>query len=97
MIIIIPISDFSAELFPHIQNNKELLRKELTNFYSIGSVLPVIKIENDFVVIEVDIENIENEQNKYEVLIDKCQKGQFEIALPLAKELIESYPSYLEF
>lgn len=97
MIIIIPISDFSAELFPNIKTDKESLINELKDFYSIGSVSPDIKIENDTIIIQLDIENVEIEQTKYNNLIKNCENRTFEKALPIAIELINDYPSYSEY
>ena len=45
MIIIIPISDFSTELFPNIKSNRENLINELEAFYSVGSIKPIVKLK----------------------------------------------------
>lgn len=97
MIIIIPISDFSTELFPNIKSNRENLINELEAFYSVGSIKPIVKIENDIITIEIDIKNIEIEQSKFNSLIELCNKGEFIKALPLANELVNQYPSNSEY
>jgi Flp pilus assembly protein TadD len=97
MIIIIPISDFSNKLFPNIKNNKENLINEIEAFYSVGSVKPKVKVENNIITIEIDVENIQIEQAKFNSLIELCNKGNFKDALPIATELVKQFPSNSEY
>lgn len=97
MVIVIPISDFSSELFLNFNEDRELLITELEKFYSVGSIKPKITFENENIIIELDIVNIDKEQTKYNQLLSLCENGDFIQALTLAKELTDTYPQFSEY
>lgn len=96
MKIIIPIEVLSL-LFPDTKGDLELLKKEIKNFYIVGSTEPKIDIRNDIFHISIDIKNLELEQGKYNKLLSLCENEQYEEAESLAFELIKEFPTVSEY
>lgn len=89
MTIIHQLNDFIYTLFPDVEKNQGSLKAELEKFYSVGSVKPNIKFEDNFVEITIDNVKIEVENKKYKKLISLCEESNFKEAKILSEELLE--------
>lgn len=97
MTIIIPFDNFSNTLFSNLNNDKPQLIKKLKEFYKVGSVVPTINDEGDYLIIELDFHKVEIEEKKHNQLLSFCENEKFENALILAKELVSEYPTESEY
>ena len=96
MKITIHIGDLAYELFPGADGDKEKLRSALTEYYTVGTVEPIVTIKGDIATIELDIDKVEEEQ-ELEKLVRLCERRKFDEALKLSKVLLEKYPTVSEF
>ena len=94
MTIIIPKPIFKL-LFK--DSKPEEVLKSVKEFYKLGSIKPLVKVEKDYIEVRIDIDKVEVEQNKYNTLIGLCEKGELKKALELAKELTSEYPTVSEY
>lgn len=69
MTIIIPIESLAFELFPNTRTDKVKLKEELMKYYEIDSIKPQIKIQDDFITIEIDHEEIKFQQSRFEGML----------------------------
>ena len=82
MQIIHRIDDFLYTIFPNIKDENQIINV-MENFYSYGAHKPKVKIENGFVIVDIDIVKITNQENNFSKAIAFCEKGQFAEAKPL--------------
>ena len=80
MRIIHRIDDFLHTIFPNIQDESQMI-KVLENYYSYGSHKPKVKIENGFVIVDVDIISITSQEIDFKKAISFCEKS-FYIDIP---------------
>ena len=100
MIITHKIDEFLVELFPDFKssnNDLNILKDELTRFYTIGPYRPMVKIVADLITIEIDLPTITNQQQEYQKCITLCEKVKYEDAKPILKSLITKNPSNSEY
>lgn len=97
MIIFIPADDFLKNLFSDVSDNEKEVLKRLQEFYKVGSVLPNVTIKGEFFKIELDLNKVEIENTKHSHLLNLCENGEFNKALPYAKELVILYPTESEY
>lgn len=95
MRIIHRIDDFLHIIFPNIQDESQMI-KVLENYYSYGSHKPKVKIENGFVIVDVDIISITSQEIDFKKAISFCENGKFTEAKPLLEKLIKQNPTNSE-
>ena len=81
------------QLFPQLNNDLSKIEKVLTEYYTIGSEIPKVDITDSFIKVELNVSKIKNERSKVNQLVSLCEIGNFSEALPLAKLIVEKYPS----
>jgi tetratricopeptide (TPR) repeat protein len=96
MQIIHKIDAFLNAIFPEITDNSTIV-VVLTNFYSYGSFKPRVRIEDDFVVIDLDIKSISSQENNFRNVITLCENNNFSEAKPILLELIKKNPTNSEY
>jgi Tfp pilus assembly protein PilF len=96
MQIIHKIDDFFQTLFPNIKDESHIIN-EMEDFYSYGPYKPKVKIEDGFVIVEIDINSITNQENNYRKVISFCESGEFIQAKPILIKLIENNPTNSEY
>ena len=98
MRIIHKLDDFLFTIFPNIkEQNQTSLIAELENYYSYGAFRPNIKIEDGWVVIDIDTERILSQETDYQRVVSLCEKGKYLDAKPILQKLIEKNPTNSEF
>ena len=96
MQIIHKIDDFLHSIFPDLNNEKEIV-KAMEEFYSYGPYKPKVIIKEGFVIIEIDVNTIANQENDYRKVITLCENGKFSDAKPILLNLIEKNPTNSEY
>ena len=100
MTIIFKIDDLLLDLFPRTKESNidyNVLKDELSNFYSVGPYKPKINIENDTVTIEIDTGLIETQKQDYQKVVALCEKGQYDEAKKILLPLLEKAPHVSEY
>lgn len=96
MQIIHKIDDFLHSIFPDLNNEKEIV-KAMEEFYSYGPYKPKVIIKEGFVIVEIDVNTIANQENDYRKVITLCENGKFSDAKPILLNLIEKNPTNSEY
>lgn len=76
---------------------KNLIINELENYYSFGPFKPLVKIEGDYVIIEIDTQIIISQESEYRKIVTLCEKGNFTEAKPLLNNLLTKNPANSEY
>ena len=100
MQIIHKIDDFLFTIFPNLSmwgGGKNLIINELENYYSFGPFKPLVKIEGDYVIIEIDTQIIISQESEYRKIVTLCEKGNFTEAKPLLNNLLTKNPANSEY
>ena len=97
MTIILPKGELLFHLFPQVKKDESNLIEVVKEFYTIGSEIPKVELNNSTIVIELDLSKINREQGQSSKVIELCENGKFSEALPLAKRLTEEYPSFSDY
>src|SRR5699024_12031431 len=95
MQIIIPRNTFLEELFPGINDHKNLTEEDLViikEAYTNGGREPRITVEEDHISIILEEESQETSQD-FDQLIALAEAAKFDKALRLANRLISEYPA----
>ncbi|CAM3009187.1 tetratricopeptide repeat protein [Flavobacterium frigoris] len=95
MRIIHKIDDFLHTIFPNIKDENNIINI-LESFYSYGSHKPKVKIENGFVIVDIDITKIASQENDFKKVITFCENGKFAEAKPLLQSLVKQNPTNSE-
>lgn len=98
MKIIHVINDFLFDLFSVENNNIEGLKREVEAFYTFRNIIPVLRIKNNVIKIEIPISNSTSQKRQnHKKLIELCDSGMLKEAKVFANELIKKYPAESEF
>ncbi|MCX6235103.1 MAG: tetratricopeptide repeat protein [Bacteroidetes bacterium] len=100
MIIIHKVGEFIGELFPRYKAsgyNEDVLKEELTQYYTYRVYRPIVDIKDGFVTINIDTQRIENEVEEYKAVVRLCEQGQYGKAKPRLQSLIKQNPSNSEY
>ncbi|WP_426094061.1 tetratricopeptide repeat protein [Flavobacterium sp. DSR2-3-3] len=95
MKIIHKIDHFLYTIFPDITDNENIV-KILEEYYTYGPYKPKVKIENGFVIVEIDIVSITSQEVDFKKAISFCENGSFSEAKPLLENLIKQNPTNSE-
>jgi Tfp pilus assembly protein PilF len=92
------IDDFLFIMFPDVKKgDNDKLIKKLEEYYSYGPFKPLVKIENDWIFINIDTPAILTQESDYRKVISYCEKGKYSEAKPILSTLIEKNPSNSEY
>ena len=98
MRIVHKFDEFLFTIFPDAKEQTEsALISELENFYSFGSLKPSIKIEDGWVVVDIDTNKILSHEVDFQKVISLCEKGKYVEAKPLLQKLIAINPTNSDF
>lgn len=100
MLIVHKINDFLFDLFPKAKafgNSINILKEELTTFYSFGPYKPEISVNSDDIQILIDVSSIINQQPEYDKVIAFCEKKKFAEAKKTLEPLIKVNPTVSEY
>lgn len=95
MKIIHRIDDFLHTIFPNIKDENQII-KVMEDFYTYGLNKPNVKIEDGFVIVDIDVISITSQENDFNKAISFCEKGRFAEAKPLLENLIKQNPTNSE-
>jgi tetratricopeptide (TPR) repeat protein len=96
MRVIHKIDDFLKTIFPNINDDNQIV-SVLEEFYSYNQFKPKVEIRDGFVIIDIDITSIANQESDFNKVISLCEKGQFTEAKPILIKLIEKNPTNSEY
>jgi tetratricopeptide (TPR) repeat protein len=98
MQILHKIDDFLFALFPSVHNgDEEGLKEAIQQFYTFGTHIPKVSIEDGWVKIEIDTRSILSNEQEYRKVIALCEKGKFAEAKPILSNLIAKNPTNSEY
>ena len=98
MQIIYKKEDFLYTLFPELTNGDEdLIKSTLSAYYSYGDYKPTVKIENEFIIIELDTTAILSHESDFNRVIAFCERGNYTDAKPLLTKIIAQNPTNSEY
>jgi len=100
MKFVLPKTRLLEELFPKIENYKNLTEQDLAYIkeaYSYGVYTPSLEVADNLVTITIDVESIIKEEQKHDKAVDLCENGRLNEALVLVKQLIDSNPLISEY
>lgn len=82
-------------LFPNATSEKEII-KALQMFYEVDGKLPIVEVNSDWVSIELNMTESQDEKVLQKAIL-LCEQRQFTEAVVLLKELIENNPANSEY
>ncbi|MDP3945221.1 MAG: tetratricopeptide repeat protein [Lutibacter sp.] len=100
MQIVHKIDDFLFTIFPELlagKNDNALITNTLEKYYTYGPYKPKVSIENDWVKIEIDTTSIISQEADYKKAVALCEKGNYNEAKSILKNLIEKNPTISEY
>jgi tetratricopeptide (TPR) repeat protein len=98
MKIIHKIDDFLFTIFPNIKEQTELsIISELENYYSYSTFKPSVRIEDGWVIVDIDTEKILSFESDFQKVVSLCEKGKYIEAKPILENLIKNNPTNSEF
>jgi tetratricopeptide (TPR) repeat protein len=100
MQIIHKIDDFLLELFPKYEksnNDLEVLKDEITKYYTYGPYKPTVNFDGEFVIIHIDTPSILNQNEEYRKVVSLCERGKYDEAKIILKPLIQKNPTNSEY
>lgn len=100
MIIIHKIDNFLFNLFPKAKqtgNSSEILKEELTSYYTFGPYKPQVEIDNEYVRIEIDTSAIISQKPAFDTAIKYCESGKYKKAKPVLEKLVKNNPTVSEY
>jgi Tfp pilus assembly protein PilF len=95
MQIIHRIDDFLHTIFPNIKDENQIINV-MEDFYSYGNIKPKVRIDNGFVIVDIDIISISNQESDFNKAITFCESGKFSEAKPILENLIKQNPTNSE-
>ena len=100
MIIIHKIGEFLGELFPRYKASgykEDVLKEELTEYYTYRVYRPTIEIKDGFVSVNIDTQRIASEVDEYKAVVHLCEQVQYGKAKPRLQALIQQNPTNSEY
>lgn len=91
------INDLLFELFPAADKDTEKLLKTIKRYYTVGPFEPEVKLDEEWIYIEIDVERIDADKRKYDELVKLAEGGNFKEAVSYAEELIKETPNISEY
>ena len=100
MIIVHEINEFLFDLFPRAKdfgNSIDILKEEITEYYTFSIYQPQVEIKDNFVFITFDVDKVSHEEKEYQKAISFCDKGKFTLAKPILEKLVKNNPTVSEY
>lgn len=98
MQIIHKIDDFLFTIFPEIRGGgNELIISLLEKYYTYGPYKPKVTIDKDWATIEIDSPTITSQEADYKKTVSLCEKGKYDEARTILKNLIQKNPTNSEY
>jgi len=98
MRIIHKFDDFLFTIFPNVKDHTESsLLSELEKYYSYATFKPIVKVDDGWVIIDVDSEKILSHEADFQKVISLCEKGKYLEAKPILQKLITINPTNSDF
>lgn len=100
MQIIHKIDAFLYTIFPELSEHSkgnDLIISKLKEYYTYGPYQPNVRIEGDWVIIEIDIPSIESQEADYQKVVSLSEQGNFSEAKSILSKLINQNPSVSEY
>lgn len=97
MKILHAIDNYLFKLFPNKIKKVENIIEDIECFYTLNGSVPIIEVDDKFIRLDVDIEEVELNNQKFQDLIGLCEQAYFEDAMSLAMELTADYPNVSEY
>lgn len=94
------VNNFLYSIFPQAEvfgQDPAHLTEYLTDYYTYGPYRPKVTIADDIVTVQIDTQAIGSQQGEYNKVLNMCQQGQFQQAMPRLRKLIEQNPSVSEY
>lgn len=92
------IDDYFFTLFPDLKGSRdEQIVGYMEEYYRYGAHKPRVKLENGVLTIEMDIPTILSQKDDFRKVVNLCEKGRYEEAIPILKNLIEKNPTNSEY
>jgi Tfp pilus assembly protein PilF len=95
MQIIHRIDDFLHTIFPNIKDEKHII-SVMEDFYTYESNKPKVRIQNGFVIVDIDFTSVTSQEIDFKKAISFCENGKFSEAKPLLENLIKQNPTNSE-
>lgn len=96
MQIIHKIDNFLNSIFPNLNDENHII-STMEEFYSFGTIKPKVIINDGFIIIDIDITSIANQENDFRKVISYCESGKFSEAKPILINLISKDPTNSEY
>jgi len=100
MQIIFKYDDLLFSLFPEAKkfgNDQNILLKEIKNYFSTGPFQPIVKLQDEIIIVEIDEPIIIRHEKDYQKVVELCNKGKFTLAKPILQKLIKENPTVSEY
>jgi tetratricopeptide (TPR) repeat protein len=99
MQIIHKIDDFLFAIFPELETgeNNELIANYLKDYYSFGPHQPSVRVDDGWVIVEIDLPAIAAQEAEYQKAVALCEKGRYAEAKPILQQLIAQNPGQSEY
>jgi len=96
MQIIHLIDAFLFELFGLPEGDLEKLKQAVTEFYTVGGLVPTITVREGLLIVEPSISDSKSASADFDSAVDLCHKGQFDKAKALLEGFLEKNPTHSE-
>ena len=92
------LNHFFYTIFPDLtgKSNDDLVRA-LEVYYKYGPYKPKVIIDNERVIIELDKDKVLAQEADYRKVLNLCDRGKFDEAKPILKQLIDDNPTVSEY
>lgn len=92
------LDTFFYTLFPNLKDisNEEIIRF-IEDYYTFGQHRPKVTISDNQLIIEFNVSSILSQEDDYKKVINLCEKGRYDDAIPTLKNLIQKNPSNSEY
>jgi len=97
MKILHPIDNYLFKLFPNKIKKVENITNEIELFYTLNNKNSKIEVSNNTITIDIETEEVELNNTKFQELISLCEQARFEEAKSIAVKLTISYPNISEY
>ena len=88
---------FLYHLFPEAKQDEVKLTEAVKRYYSVGPFEPAVRIEEGNIHIDIDVDRIQADKQKFDKLVSLAESGEFDQAKEYAAELIEGAPHISEY
>jgi predicted Zn-dependent protease len=85
-------------LFPNLKTtDKKGIVEFFTEYYKFHGVTPDVSVSEDFVIIRLNFDHIQQLRKDFAVAVEFCEQKQFEKAKNILENLIKKNPNHSEY